>query len=225
MRRFQNKRFKRRRYGRKRQGTNYFSLARKAFSLAKYVASVVNVETKFIDTTAGGVLIPAATPTIVPLTLCSQGVTDETRNGNSIKAKSNSLKFNISINPTNPTDAIIRCMLVLDKVSNGTVPSINDILDNVGGITETLCHYNGDNMGSRFKVLADKRYHLDTSGKEQVTGSIFRKLGHHVKYDGPSNAITDATTGHLYFIFMSNISTVANQPDISYTNRFYFIDN
>lgn len=219
-----NRRYKKR-YAKKSSGMGTaLSIAGKALRVANFLKSIVNVETKFIDTTAGGVLVPA-NPTFVPLTLCSQGVTDETRNGNSIKAKSLSMKFNLSLNQTAPLDCFVRVLLVLDKVSNGTVPIINDILDNVGGITETLAHYNGDNMGGRFQILADKRYHLDTSGKEQVAGSIYRKLSHHVKFDGTTNAIADATTGHLYFIFCSNITAPANQPVISYTNRFYFIDN
>lgn len=196
-----------------------------ALSMAKMLKSLINVETKFIDTSLGGVLMPSATPSIIPLTLCSTGTNDETRNGNSIKAKSNSLKFTLAINSTTPLDSDCRIMIVLDKVSNGTVPLATDILDNLGGLTPTLAHYNGDNAGSRFVILYDKRFQLDTVNRRLIDGSTYLKLNHHVKFDGNGSVIADATTGHMYLVFMSNIAAVASQPSISYSNRFYFIDN
>lgn len=196
-----------------------------ALSMAKMLKSLINVETKFIDTSLGGVLMPSATPSIIPLTLCSTGTNDETRNGNSIKAKSNSLKFTLAINSTTPLDADCRIMIVLDKVSNGTVPLATDILDNLGGLTPTLAHYNGDNAGSRFVILYDKRFQLDTVNRRLIDGSTYLKLNHHVKFDGNGSVIADATTGHMYLVYMSNIGAVASQPSISYSNRFYFIDN
>lgn len=196
-----------------------------ALSMAKMLKSLINVETKFIDTSLGGVLMPSATPSIIPLTLCSTGTNDETRNGNFIKAKSNSLKFTLAINSTTPLDADCRIMIVLDKVSNGTVPLATDILDNLGGLTPTLAHYNGDNAGSRFVILYDKRFQLDTVNRRLIDGSTYLKLNHHVKFDGNGSVIADATTGHMYLVYMSNIGAVASQPSISYSNRFYFIDN
>lgn len=196
-----------------------------ALSMAKMLKSLINVETKFIDTSLGGVLIPTATPTVVPLTLCSTGTNDETRNGNSIKASSNSLKFSLAINSTSPVDSDCRIMIILDKVSNGAAPLPSDILDNLGGFTPTLAHYNGDNAGSRFVILYDKRFQLDTVNKRLIDASSYLKLNHHVKFDGNGSAIADATTGHLYLMFMSNVTPVASQPTISYSNRFYFIDN
>jgi hypothetical protein len=196
-----------------------------ALSMAKMVKSLINVETKFIDTTLGGVLMPSASPTIVPLTLCSTGTNDETRNGNSIKAKSNSLKFTLAINSTTPLDSDCRIMIIYDKVSNGTLPIATDILDNLGGITPTLAHYNGDNAGSRFLILYDKRFQLTNNDRRLIDGSSYLKLNHHVKFDGNGSLIADATTGHMYLVFMSNVAAVASQPSISYSNRFYFIDN
>lgn len=205
------------------QRSSWVGIAKTALRTANFLKSLINVETKFIDTTATTNV--SATSSIVPLTLCAQGVTDTTRNGNSIKAYKNSLKYNLSISGGTPTDGVVRVMLVLDKVSNGTAPLISDILDNTGALTETLCHYNGDNMGSRFIILDDKRYHLDTSGREQVTGHSFHKLRHHVKYDDTTAVIASATTGHLYLVFVSNNATMAAEPSITYSNRFYFLDN
>lgn len=198
-------------------------IASKALRTANFIKSLVNVETKFIDTT--NTVDVSATSAIIPLTLCAQGVTDETRNGNSIKAYKNSLKYNLSISSGTPTDSVVRIMLVLDKSPNGTVPVISDILDNTGSLTETLCHYNGDNMGGRFIILADKRHHLDTQGREQVTGSLFHRLRHHVKYDDTTAVIASATTGHLFLVYVSNNATMEAEPTLTYSNRFYFLDN
>lgn len=202
----------------------YASLAKTAFKTAKWVASVINVETKMnsVVSDASGVAL-AATASIVPLTLTATGTTDITRNGNSIKAKSNSFKFNVKLNSSTPTSSSCRLMLVLDRASNGTTPLISDILDSDGNTPDTLEHYNPDNAGSRFKIMWDRRFTIDPNGRAQYGGSSYLRLRHHVKYSDTTANIASATTGHLFLVYMSDQSQ--HYPQMYYTNRFYFIDN
>lgn len=210
---------------------NALPLAEKAFEMAKYVATLVNVERKQIDTdiTLVGTAIPVAAAVVaVPLTLCAQGDTDITRNGNKIKLSSISLKINLfnvgaAGSVANPT---VRLLLVNDKVSSGAAPALTDVLDTAS----VIARYNPDTIGSRFKILMDKRYpfgfkNTTTStgaGRQCLDDSFYKKVSWHVKYDGTTANIADATTGHLYAFLYADF---ANIMEGNVTSRVEFIDN
>lgn len=224
--------YRRRRGGRRRGGHKGgwmhkagqgISLASRAFKLAKFVASIVNVEYKHLDSTVyTGSSIPT-TGAISLLTGITQGDTSSTRNGNSVKGKSISLKFESTCGTAITTQ---RFILFLDKNSNGVIPTATELLVS----DHYLSPYNDDNMGSRFIVLDDKRIAMgfnDTTnhysaGATTKDFSFFHKLNGHIKFDGTTAAIADCVSGHLY------LYAVASGNNTSFTScrsRLLYIDN
>lgn len=218
---YRRRNYKPRRRFNKRRGTNYMGLAKKAFSLAKWVASVINVEKKTITTGAVSTSLTSSFA-FQALTLCAQGVTDTTRNGNSIKAKSNSFKFTLSLPSTAVVGSEARILIVWDKVSSGTNPAAVDLFDS--GSNNYLAHYNRDNAGSRFVILHDKHYALSPNGRQTVAASLYNKLSHHVKYDDTTALIGSATTGHLFVVYCGATEGTI-YPVLNFDNVFSFIDN
>lgn len=198
------------------------NVASKALSMAKMLKAVINVEKKFINVTATSFSI-TSTPFVGWLCPIAQGNDENQRNGNSIKAVSNSQKYTIQLNTAATTGCTVRVILFMDKVSNGTIPLAADLLDITTGISPVLAHYNRDNAGSRFIVLADKRYNMEKQSKDHITSSVYNKLSHHVKFDGATAVPASMTTGHLFVLFVSD--QTALPPQLEYSNYFNYIDN
>lgn len=206
----------------RRQGTNYIGLAKKAFSLAKWVAGLINVEKKTNQISFSSVGV-TQTSAIYPLTLMSTGTSDITRNGNSIKAASNLFKYTLQLPAAATVGCAVRFLVFIDKVSNGVTPISSDIFDN--GITgDILAPYNRDNAGSRFRILKDVKLRLERNGRDHLIGSIYTKLHHHVKFDDTTGVIASATTGHVYLLMVSD-GTGTGVPTLEAFNTFSFIDN
>lgn len=198
-------------------------VASKALFMAKTIKALINVEKKFVNVTATSFSI-TNTPYIGWLCPIAQGSDENQRNGNSIKAVSNSQKYIIQLNTAATTGCTVRVILFMDKVSAGTTPSATDLLDwSLTGVPATIAHYNRDNAGSRFMVLSDKRYNMEKGSKDHITSSIYNKLNHHVKFDASTAVPASATTGHLYVLIVSDQTTLP--PTMEYSNYFNYIDN
>lgn len=205
-----------------KNGMTALSVASKALYMAKMLKGLVNVEKKFINTVAASFSI-TNTPYIGWLCAISQGSDENQRNGNSIKAVSNSQKYTIQMNTAATTGCTVRVILFLDKVSNGVTPTAAELLDISATLPPTIAHYNRDNAGSRFIVLSDKRHNMERNNRDHITSQIYNKLNHHVKYDAGTAVPGSTTTGHLYVLLCSDQSTLP--PQMEYSNYFNYIDN
>lgn len=215
-----------RRPGDKRQGpknTVYKNIARYALKGINFLKSVVNVEKKRQDTQL--VNVTTFVPTIALLTGTAQGNDYNQRSGRSIKGWSNSLKYKVALNNTTPTKCMVRMILFNDKNSNGVTPQIQELLDTSLSTDYMLLHYNADNAGSRFKILADKRFQLDPNSYNYHIGSLYHKIRWHCKYDGSTATQADAVSGHIYLMLVSDVVTSPTAPTVSYINRFTYVDN
>lgn len=210
---------------------NGYRTAQKALSMVKWVKGLINVEKKQIDTTiiAPSTAIPVAgAASAIILTACAQGDTDETRNGNKYKLASCSVKVNlfrlaVAGSTANPC---VRLIIFNDKNSNGVAPTLAELLD----ASSIIGRYNSDNVGSRFKILYDKRYSFGWLNSTTNTGagmmstndSFYKKVMWHVKFDGTTAAQGDCVSGHIYaFLFCDTASVMEG----SVTARVEFIDN
>lgn len=205
------------------QASGAISLASRAFKLAKFVASVVNVEYKKNDVAVtSGYQAHSATGSVTLLTGIAQGDTSETRNGNSIRSKSISIKGSLVAGSTTNE---ARYILFIDKVSSGVAPAITDLLESDG----VFARYNDDFAGSRFIILEDKRITMgfnDTTnhyagGKMNVPFSMFKKLHNHCKYDSTTAGQSDAVSGHVYLYMVATGTGGTHQVN----SRYEFIDN
>lgn len=200
-----------------------FRTAQKALSMAKYLKGLINVEYKKNDVAVtAGFVQPSTTGTITLLSSMAQGDTSETRNGNSIRSKSISIKGSV-VAGTQTNE--LRYILFLDKNSNGVIPTATELLE----ADSVIARYNDDNMGSRFIILQDKRVPMgfnDTTnhyaaGDMNVSWSMYKKLFGHAKFDGTGAGQADAVSGHLYLYMVAT----ANVGQHTITSRYEYIDN
>lgn len=201
------------------------AMASKALSMAKFLASVINVEHKFKDTVFPRTTI-SSTPSITFISGLSQGDGQSGhRNGDSVKLSSVNVRGMVVV-PTGTTQPprICRIILVNDKVSDGNPPALSDLLDNTT-LSNVYARYNPDNMGARFKILYDKRIVVSATNNAVKFG-CYRKLRHHLKYTGSTANNSDASIGHLYVIVCSDDNAPdTNDPSIEFNTCIRYVDN
>jgi len=193
--------------------------------MAKFLASVINVEHKFKDTVFARSVI-SSTPSVTFISGTSQGDGQNGhRNGDSIKLSSVNLRGMVMVpTGTGQPPRILRIILVNDKVSDGSTPALSDLLDNTT-LPNVYARYNPDNMGGRFKILYDKRIVVSATSNAIKFG-CYRKLKHHLKYTGATANVTDASVGHLFVLVMSDDNAPdTNDPSIEFNSCIRYIDN
>lgn len=205
--------------------TATMAMASKALSMAKFLASVINVEHKFKDTVFPRTAI-YSTPSISFITGTAQGDTQSgSRNGDSIKLTSVNIRGMVTVpTGTSQSPRIVRIMLINDKVSDGAVPALTDVLDN-STLPNVYARYNPDNAGTRFKVLYDKRIVVSAT-TNAIKFTCYRKLKHHLKYTGSTSNQSDASTGHLYVLVVSDDNAAGtDDPSVEWNSCIRYIDN
>lgn len=211
-----------RRYPRRGNGsTDYIKMARTAYRGVKYIKSMINAEKKSIDLTPA-IFPQNNTPFIFFTTGVSTGTDETNRDGRSILLKSIYIR---SLLIRGAVDSVCRIIVFIDKAPNGVLPTASDLLTGTSGPGWVLTTLNQDNAGSRFKVIADKMVTLSAGSSTTKEVTIFRKLNHHAKYDGITNNISDATTGHVFVLYVSNVSAAGDSPQIQSSYRAMFYDN
>jgi hypothetical protein len=197
--------------------------ARKALQLARFVAGLVNAEYKSYDQDILVNVDVGGSWSVTNESLCDMGVGDESnqRNGNSIRAKSISIKYDVRAQ-SNAT--AFRFILFIDNASNGASPVGTDLLDIANTSVPVLTRYNPDYAGQRFVILKDMTITVDPQGIQRVINSIFIKLSHHVKYNKDTATAADYATGHLFMAYVSTDSA-ENGPIVNMNSRFSYIDN
>lgn len=207
----------------KKAKANPIETAAKALAMAKYVASLVNVEHKFKDVTYANSTI-SSTPTMTFISGTSQGDGQYgSRNGDSVKLSSVSLRGLVTLNGGTAAKQV-RVILINDLSSNGVVPNYYEVLDN-SVFSNVYARYNPDFAGSRFKILYDKRFLLDAT-MQSKTFNFYRKLVHHLKYKGSGDTVANASTGHLFVMVVSDDSPDGtNDPRVEFNTCIRYIDN
>jgi len=184
------------------------------------IKHLLNVEKKYIDVApainAG--LTTAGTTINAP----AQGDTANTRDGNSIKMLSWSIKGVVSKNAA-ATNTYLRMIVLLDRAPDGAVPLITEVLDYAGLANGVNAHYDPENMGARYKVLKDHRWVLNDTDRPSYAFDFYGDINNHVKFSGPSGGIAGQTQNALHVYFISNQPT--NTPGVSYISRVRYVDN
>lgn len=183
----------------------------------KYLKSLVNVERKYVDTTAS--TTSSTTPGLVLLNGLALGTASTSRLGQSIKMSSLYPNFLWSIAGAAST-TYVRVIIFKDEQANAAAPTAADLLVSTTSVLSPLVIGNG----ARFKVLMDVRKTLSINGTEIIRFKRFRKLFFHTRYNtGNAGTIADIQTNSLYMLHMSDQGT--NVPAFSYNIRCRFIDN
>lgn len=197
------------------KSTEKGGLAYRAFRLAKRVANAVNVEYKIsdasnvagaVDYTGGVVSLPSN---------ISQGITDSTRIGDSIKIQNLTLRY---IGVRNTADSILRVMVLFDPQNK--IAAVTDVLQSTGSALSVISPKNYD---KRFQnnVLYDRTMTLTTADHPYVVEDIVIPIDKHCQYNA---ATTTVNTGDIKLLTISNVSGV-NLPTFTYYARLSYTDD
>lgn len=207
---------------------NTARVAHQAYNMARVVASIVNSEKKYYDTTFSYDTNTVAS--VSCLTNMAQGDTNITRNGNTIALKSLQVHGYWQSDTAVPNEQC-RVMIVKDNDNlGGTAPTISDILEPPGGVLQLR----NKNTPKRFKVLFDHIYvgSTDNPVKRLDYFKKFKMLkdakGNPTKsvklyFDGTNN--TDYTRGHIFLVAIGNTATASTTSTLQLQTRIRFYDN
>lgn len=188
-------------------------MAHKAWSLAKRLKDVINIEYKYVE---GNVQNTASdyNGLYAIMNTISQGTTDTTRIGDSLKVQRLVLRGHFD---RNGQDAYVRLILLWDQDNKTSTAS--DILAYSGGSNAPMSPKIYD---KRFqtKFLWDKEFKVNSSNP-QAKFEMNLPINLHTQYDSASSTVV---TGKLVLLAISNVVTT-NVPTISYISRLTFTDN
>lgn len=186
----------------------------------RIIKKFLNVEYKLIDVSQTATAI-SATPSVIQLTNCQQGDAITNREGNQIKITRILIRYTVTIN-SSATSTFLRCILVLDRQTNGAQYTAGQLLQDVtvGDLVVSPLL-----LGNkyRFKILYDKVHRLQDVANQIVYKEIFKSVNLPIRYVSNNGDITDLTTNSLSFLICSTETT--NTPAVTFYSRVRFIDS
>lgn len=194
-------------------------LAGKAWKTAKYLATLVNVETKTLDT--GSVFVPNtsfnSTGTVLYLTGMAQGTDYNQRVGNSIKCQYMNLVqvFFLGTNSQNTC----RVILFRDRENRQSLPSVTDVLESA----DPRAQYNHNNT-DRFTILKDQFFILDTYHPTRAF-EWSKSDKTHIRYEGTTSGVSDADENNVFLLYLADSASGAASPISTYNFRLGYVDN
>lgn len=190
-------------------------IASKAWAMAKYLKSIVNVEHHKVDFPISATGSVGTTPVITNLTAIATGDTEGTRTANSILLRYLYMKQTVRLNASS-NYARVRVVVVRDKQQVGdTAPAWLDVYES----TSPIALLNKNTVG-RFDILFDKCYDLDANNAQFVVDKYIR-LQSHARYNG--SASTDIQKGGIYYMYVGDDNT--NQQSLTANLRMCYVDN
>jgi len=208
------------------QGLDY---GKRAWELAKYLASLINVEDKKFDVDGSAGISVTTTPTVINLSNVAQGADYYQRDGDSILGQA--IEFRGVVAGSNAsTGSRIRIIILADRNMAGTDPVLGDVLQ--GGTEPTLQPMNVFAY-SRFEILYDEIVQL-ASKSTNVGGAAYiadrqllpvltRKWNKHVRFQGTTGADANLSRNALFLMVVSD--EAVNAVNLKYTFRLHFTDN
>ena len=212
-------RYRRRRYRRYRpRQISWAQVARKAWSGVKMLKGIVNAEKKTFDRDCSN--LPDTTGSIQCLTDIAQGDDYNGREGRSILAKSLELFGNLNVGANN-TDTFCRFIVFIDTnlQDSGTLPAVTDYLTSA---SQAALRNPNPNFMKRFVTLMDTTVCVDEYNPNKQW-RFFKKLNHHIKFDG--TAAADASQGAILLLTISNMTGAGNTPTSALRSRMRYYDN
>lgn len=224
-----NKRKQAKRAGRAAKPDAVGQYASDAWSLAKRTAvglneirKLINIETKFLDTVQVSTNISTTGGAIV-ISEIAQGVTSQTRIGDSVKIQHIEVRGRVNVNPV-AANSLVRVLVFRDLDGSGVPPATSDVLELTGAVSAPLSPYKYRNL-QRFSVLYDEIFELQ--GTVQGTAGIpfIYSSAHsgHILYLGTTAASASDGKGTLYVLAVSDEAT--NTPSLAFYSRITFTDD
>lgn len=163
--------------------------------------------------------------TITPLNIIGQGDTSQQRSGRRVRITKVTFKCMIKINQgtalTIPNQNW-RVMLVLNRQSNGATFTLADLLQDPSA---------GDSIVSPYNLASANRFHMYFDRSGWVSSSVTSRHidftfypNFDVLYSGTGSGIADIVTNSLSLLYLSDIASGSNGPDITWHSVTRFID-
>ena len=220
-----NRRGARRRPGRAWYQKKYsaYELAGKAWTTAKYLKGLINVEFGKFDTQFDNATMPA-TGGVVNLTSVAQGDNTTDRHGLSVRAKRITFQGRCdppAIQP--PTDdfsEIAMVCLVVDKQQEpDNTPTFTDIFE----APHTPYSMPSISQTGRFRILAKQTVSFPLVNRTPVLVNLSASLNFKTRWNGPS--ASDAQKNGIYLVYISQPSSMGDECVLNGTTRFEYTDN
>lgn len=215
------RRYKKRRYKKRSNvAQNLMSVARiagTALSTAKFVASLVNVEYKYYDRGATGLIIDW-NGSIINMVEPTQGTQANQRTGDSIKMKTLTLRYSWRWNNASLNNGeVCRIVVIIDKEND-----ISTGAQYFSVVGTANAPYQVKNADTKFdsRVLYDKVHIVDPVAHPLVFGKAVIKLDTHLRFE--AGTIT-AENNAIKMIIINQNPT--NGSKFSFDSRTTYIDN
>lgn len=186
--------------------------AQKALALATQVASLINVEFKYLDTQAAST--PSSTPSITHLTNISAGTGVSQREGQQVKLKSFRHRIYVTQHPS-ATLTTLRNILFIDTQCDGTTPASQELLED----NTNIISFKKQENNSRFIILYDKIITL--GDKKMHLSEYYKEFDTKINWSGTAGG--DVLGNHVYMLSISSEAT--NTPTIYSYTRATYLDN
>lgn len=191
-------------------------IAGKAWTMAKYTKSLLNVERKKIEVSAAALSLTTA-GLLTHLTAVPAGDGSNQRDGISILCKSLNLKGFIRPNGSDGLSRMVRISLLCDTQQIGdTVPGYTDVYSS----SSVISHLNHTTVG-RFTILKEMTFILNPNDLTLRSFDWYIPLTKHARYNGP--AATDIQKNGLYIATCVDDQT--NAALITFDCRLSYTDN
>jgi len=204
-------------------GADAWSLAKRTAYGLNEIRKLINIETKFIDTTVNNAAQNAVGNNYA-ISQLAQGLQSTNRVGDSVRIQHLEVRGRININPA-ATNTPVRVIVYRDLDGYGTSPTTADVLENVSAGQTPFSPYKFQKM-KRFSILFDETFVLQSilaAGSSSCT--FFFSTAHqgHVLYLGTTAAAASDGKGSVYVLVVSDDNV--NAPTATFTSRMMFTDD
>lgn len=156
----------------------------------------------------------------------AEGVGSGDRIGLRVRPLSLHCNYQLQWNNTATQETSCKVMVILDRESDGTVPTRAQIFEG-GGTANTTTLLNNINEGSRFIVLYNKTHNnrnLSTSVKDE-TYSFRLKLGRKMHFRDGTGGSNAKGNNMIYIIGMGDVAdATGTEVEVDGHSRLYFYD-
>lgn len=213
--------------GRKQDAVGQY--ASDAWSLAKRTAvglneirKLINIETKFMDTVQTSTNI-GTTGTLFPVSEIAQGLTSQTRIGDSLRIQHVEVRGRINCNPA-AANSLVRLLVLRDLDGAGTPPATSDVAELTGTVSAPLSPYKYRNL-QRFTILYDELVEVQGTVQGMAGMPFTFESSHqgHILYLGTTAASASDGKGTVYVMCVSDEGT--NTPSLAFYSRITFTDD
>jgi hypothetical protein len=197
-----------------------YSLARRTFNGLNAIRKLINIEIKHFD--SYGTVSFTDSSTTVLIANIPQGITQQTRVGDSVRLQSVELRMYVQASGSSIKNDVCRAVIVRDNAATGSAFTSADLWEVATANYETVSPYKFSNT-DRFSIVWDEMFNLDATSL--VSKVFYVKIPHngHMKYVGAGGSISDAGNGVLYLVCVGNKSSFA--PAAYFFTRILYTDD